>query len=1193
MQDFWSKDLKAAKAEERSDPTAAKRSQEGLKRNQDITKGNIDIQTEAATAPYKGPKAAADLTNAQLKNLLDMQTNARDELKTFEGLDEVKTYRQGMRYFSAALGVPTGGEGDQDLITLAAKVQDPTGAVMQGDIDRYNNVQVAKDYLPQWALNQWNNSGKFTPETRKKIIAFMRNRIETYRLPYQDMRKSFEGRAAFLNEQLVPLGIKPIPVDQILGSDPLTLYKPKIDAYDRQVEVDRVRAERETGGPSADILAGVPEGAQIAGQDIQGWRFSPETEVDLNAISTSPTGTPEAFAKLLADRAVSEGHVPPSQRDDYYQQALLDNQDFFKQTPEQRKTPIAIDYREVDKAASENAGLLDTVAQSGRNLPESGMQLLEGATALPKDVVLSALTGERSGSVKTFTDLAAELGQGQFDGPTITAMAEAMKERYGSMDAIQRTLIKDPLGLAADMSIFVTGGGSALARAPGAVGKFGEGVATAGKIMDPLSAATGLVTEGLPAAYNAAKTRAPGFTQGFENLPSEIAAFPSGVGGQSLREATSAGFERGAQGVTPRSEAFTTAMRGEVDGAELITTARTAVDKIREKASDAYRAGMAQFGRVPTPLSIDNVRLRMANIKPKSYDTWSDRKGPRPPEHLAWEQMNDFVEEYAQKAANDPNLLLPLELDQFKQDMFEIGSKVGGQYDRKASRIAGTAYNAVRQELVKHDRIYAKTMKDYETAIKQAQQIETELGLSAARGKSPNVASATRKLQAAVGRNNANTNYGQRAEQVNILNELDPDGTIIPTLAGSNVNTFRPRGLNAAVTLGAGIPAAYTNPLTLLAAPAFMPRVVGELAYGTGVAAGFGKRGLDAVTGSPLGKRLADTGSDLAGLYDKYPQLFLAEAQLGTKLQETEQERLERMYAGAMPSIPANASYEGYVPPETTQQAAPAMVAPAAPTVTLGDMAAGQAAEPAALPADAGALIDKRTGREIYLDPESNEYKDALTGEVVKGYQGMYRGGAVQRFKNGGSTGYDYANAARTFGQGLTFGFGDEIEAKLRTLAAKDPKAYEAALKRIRAGQQGYAEANPMTSGGLEMAGMVGGAMLTPSLAALRVPGAVSRVAARAPRLSKFGVDLVEDGLQGAAYSAGKAEPVRGKPETSRMQAVRDDTPQNALTYMEMSALGKLGKEGLKRGVSTKPGYQAALAARNFAQNPFAILRRR
>jgi hypothetical protein len=243
-----------------------------------------------------------------------------------------------------------------------------------------------------------------------------------------------------------------------------------------------------------------------------------------------------------------------------------------------------------------------------------------------------------------------------------------------------------------------------------------------------------------------------------------------------------------------------------------------------------------------------------------------------------------------------------------------------------------------------------------------------------------------------------------------------------------------------------------------------------------------------------------------------------------------------------------------------------------------------------------GIVVDKLTGREVTYDPDTDRRFYADTGEDYESPElGMYRGGHVQAFKNGGQpkAGYDYANAARTFGQGLTFGFGDEIEAKLRALASKDPKAYENEVKRIRLAQERYADANPMTAGGLEMAGMVGGAMLTPSLAALRVPGAIGRVAARAPRLSKLGVGLAEDALQGAAYSAGKAEPVRGKPETSRMRAVREDTPGNALTYMQMTGAGALGKKGFQKAVATKPGYQAALAVRNFARNPFAILRGR
>lgn len=1147
--------------------TTAKRKEQ----REDVSTAGTQTSTaiNAAQLPYAGGKAQADLTDAQLKILRDINTNARDELKTFEGLDTVRTYDQGMRYFTTALSAPVGRAGDQDLVTLAAKVQDPTGAVMQGDIDRYNNIQTALQYIPQVFRDQFANGGKFSPQARRDIIAFMRNRVNTYRLPYEETRKGFEARIGLFNKQLVPLGIQPIEADLILPGDPLKLYQPKIEAYDKKLEADRIRAEREAGGPSGDILAGVPEGMQVAGEDIKGWRLSPEAEAEVVAYSRQPNATPEGYAKLLADKAIAEGHVLPSQREDYMQTTARDTADFFKQSAEQRAGVRGIDYSQVDKAASENAGLFDTVSQSIRNAPESAVQMLEGATALPKDIALSVLTGERAGTVKTFTDLAAELGQGQFDGPTVTALADAMKERYGSWDALQRTLVKDPLGLAADLSILVTGGGTLAARAPGAFGKFGEGLATAGKLMDPLSAGMGLVTEGLPSVYTAAKDRAPGFTQGLTDLPSEIVAFPSGVGGQTLREGFGAGVERGAAGApTPRSEAFTTAMRDEVDGDNLVNTARAAVDKIREKASEAYRAGMEKFGLQPTPLSIDNLLTRMAKIKPKSYDTWSDRKGPRPPDHLAWEQMNDFVLEYAAKADKNPNLLLPLELDQFKQDLFEIGSKIGGQYDRKASRIASTAYNAVRQELVKHDDIYATTMRDYETAIKQAQQIETELGLAAARGKSPNVSSATRKMQAAIGRNNANTNYGQRAEQVDVLNSLDP--TIIATLAGSNVNTFRPRGLNAAVTLGAGIPAAFTNPLTLLAAPAFMPRVAGELAYGTGVAAGYGKRGFDAVAGSPKTKALAE-------LYNKYPQLFLVPSQVGTKLQETEQERLERLYADSVPSVPANVIPEDYVPEAQTTFVAPeaAPVAEAAP-----------------------APVDKETTFTVgnitaKFDPVNNDFYDVKDptrrvkelADFATLSLNMYRGGAVQAFNKGGQSkaGYDYGNAARTFGQGLTFGFGDEIEAKLRTLASKDPNAYANEVKRIRLAQDRYAAANPRTAGGLEMAGMVGGAMLTPSLAALRVPGALGRVAARAPRLSRIAAEGIEDALQGAAYSAGKAT------GGNRMQAVRRDAPGNALVFAELTGAGY----GLKKAASTKPGRQVVAAATKVVRNPFAIFRRR
>lgn len=1150
--------------------------QKAVKEELDVQGGRLgnvqtsqNIQEGAATLPYKGPKAQADLTDAQLKILRDINTNARDELKTFEALEIVKTYDQGMRYFTTALSVPVGRAGDQDLVTLAAKVQDPTGAVMQGDIDRYNNLQTALQYIPQVFRDQLANGGKFSPQARRDIIAFMRNRVNTYRLPYEETRKGFEQRIGQFNEQLVPLGIKPIEVDKILPGDPLKLYQPKIAAYDKKIEADRIRAERGAGKPSADLLTGVPEGAQIAGEDITGWRLSPEAEAEVVTYARQPNATPEGYAKLLADKAVAEGHVLPSQREDYMQRTARDTVDFFKQSPEQRAGVQGVDYSQIDKAASENAGLFEGVAQAGRNLPESGAQLLEGLVALPKDALLSAIEGTRTGTIKTFTDLAMELGQGQFDGPTTTAFADAMKERYGSLDAIQRTGIKDPLGLLGDLSMLLTAGGTTAARAPGAFGRFGEKVATAGRVIDPLSGTIAAVTEGVPALYKAGKDRMPGAVQGLEDLPTEILGFPSGTGGAPIREAAGAGFERGVTGApTPRSEAFTEAMREpELVGDDLVTKAREAVGNLRQQGSDTYTKLMTQFGKNPTPLDIQVVRDRMTKIKPRSYDTWSSRKGPRPAEHLAWEQMNNFVEDYAAKAAKDPNLLMPLEMDQFKQDIYDVGSKIGGAYDRDASRIAGNAYNAVRQELVRHDPIYAEAMRAYEKTAREVQQLETTFGLAVARGKQPNIESVTRKLQAAIGRNNATVSYGQRAGQAERLNELDPEGTIIPTLAGTSLSSWKPRGLNAAVTLGAGIPAAFANPLALLAAPAFMPRVVGEATYGAGRAAGTGKRAFDAVAGSKVGQGLGAAGTGLAELYQKYPQLFLAEAQAGSRLQETEQERLERLYADSVPSVPANVIPEGYVPEERTTFVAPATAAPVA--------------EAARAPVDEETIFTVGNVQAKF-DPVNNDFYDVNDpsrrvkelADFANLSLNMYRGGPVQAFKNGGqpkSKGYDYANAARTFGQGLTFGFGDEIEARLRTLAAKDPNAYRNEVNRIRMMQERYADANPMTAGGLEMAGMLGGSMLAPSLAGVR---AVSN----AGRVTRLGANAVDAIGQGALYSAGKAKPDPRVAGSSRMAAVRSEAPRSAADFAILSGVGSAGKR-----LANTRGGQAVI---DFAARP-------
>jgi hypothetical protein len=877
-----------------SGPAADKAGKEDVTRRgtelSNVQKGQ-DIQESGATLPFKGPKAAADLTDAQLKTLRDLQANARDELKTFEGLEVAKTYDQGMRYFATALTVPIGRAGDQDLVTLAAKVQDPTGAVMQGDIERYNNIQVALQYLPQVFRDQFLNEGKFSPEARRDIIAFMRNRVDTYRAPYEQTRANFEQRIGGFNEQVAALGAKPIDASKILPPDPLKLYAPKISAYDQRQEGQRIAAERAAGGPRVGIDERIPEGAQITGEPVQGFRFNPETEAKLLAYDRSPDATPEGATKLMVEAAVKEGLIKPEQQQSYGAATLANMREFFKQPPEVRAQVGNVDYAAIDRAATENAGLGASVSQGFRNLPESGAQMLQGFINLPS-------------TVQTMGQAAAAVMGGDENDPTVKAMAAMLEDRYGSLAALKRTAITDPVGIAGDLSMVLTGGGSAAARLPGMAGRFGEGVASTGRLLDPLSGAIGLATEGAPAAYRAAQQRTPGAVRGLGDLPSELAGFPSGAGGAALREAAGAGFERGVTGApTPGSRALTTEMRqpGE-SGQAILDAARSGVRNLRDQGAANYNRLMQQFGLNPTPLDITTVQARMQQLKPRSFDTWAQRQGPRPADHLAWQQMNDFVEEYAGMAQRDPNLLLPLEMDQFKQDLFDVGSRVGGAFDRDAARIASGAYNAVRQELVRHDPIYADAMRAFETVALEAKQLETTFGLAAARGKQPNVESVSRRLQAAM-RNNANVGYGTRERQARRLNELDPDGTIIPTLAGAQLSALRPRGLNSAVALGLG--SATMNPAVLLAAPAFIPRVVGETAYGAGRLAGTATRAGRRAAQSDLGQASIRLGEAAADLYQRRPTLALGAAQLGARGEDVERQALmERYGEEGVPLLP-------------------------------------------------------------------------------------------------------------------------------------------------------------------------------------------------------------------------------------------------------------------------------------------------
>ena len=76
------------------------------------------------------------------------------------------------------------------------------------------------------------------------------------------------------------------------------------------------------------------------------------------------------------------------------------------------------------------------------------------------------------------------------------AVGQFLMDRYGSKDAILKTLVTDPVGIVVDVSTVLSAGGSLAVRAPGFVTRIGHAVATAGQLTSPLSAVTQAIMTG-------------------------------------------------------------------------------------------------------------------------------------------------------------------------------------------------------------------------------------------------------------------------------------------------------------------------------------------------------------------------------------------------------------------------------------------------------------------------------------------------------------------------------------------------------------------------------------------------------------------------------------------------------------------------------------------------------------------------
>jgi hypothetical protein len=399
------------------------------------------------------------------------------------------------------------------------------------------------------------------------------------------------------------------------------------------------------------------------------------------------------------------------------------------------------------------------------------------------------------------------------------AVGKFFVDRYGSLEAAKRTFENDPVGMAGDLAMLLTGGGGAAARLPGLAGKIGEIASATGRVVDPMRAvdAAGRVVSKVGGEAAA-----------------QIAGVTTGVGAQPLKVAAEAGYEGG-----PRAQAFRESITGAAPMEEAVNEARGALAQLRQERGDSYRQAMSKTGTIGADATIlDFNKIDNAVMKAEGIQTYSGRYGTGPTQVLSPKTegiRSEMVGEIEKWKQLDPTEFHSAEgIDALKKKLGDIRDDTAPHTPARVA--ADRIYNAVRQTIVDQVPAYAKVMKGYEEASKQIKEIETTLSLK----PTASVDTALRKLQSTL-RDNVNTSFGRRTELAKFLvNAGAPH--LMEKLAGQSLQAWMPRGVARIVASGevpaAGAAALAGHPLVAAAVipslAAASPRLMGNTFYGAG-----------------------------------------------------------------------------------------------------------------------------------------------------------------------------------------------------------------------------------------------------------------------------------------------------------------------------------------------------------------------
>jgi hypothetical protein len=310
-------------------------------------------------------------------------------------------------------------------------------------------------------------------------------------------------------------------------------------------------------------------------------------------------------------------------------------------------------------------------------------------------------------------------------------------------------------------------------------------------------------------------------------LMAEALGLSTGTGSDAVKQAFRSGVTSDRQ--------FVENMRGNVPVSDILEQAQGAMQTLKQNRRDAFQKGFETTKQNQTFLDFKPIETKFDNalqsLTVKGVGGVSASKvGQKTLDDVA--EIKAVVDEWKSK----PELHTAEGLDGLKRRIDDVYRQ---DMSNEAKSILTQTRGAVKQTIVKQDKNYAKTMRDYEEGL----SLERELEKALIGNDKTSADTAIRKLQSLT-RNNANTSYAYRQQLADILRQ-ETGTDLMPALAGQAMQSVTPRGIQKLVpslTAGGGVGAAAAGAgpaalIPLATLPLQSPRLVGEATYGVGRAA--------------------------------------------------------------------------------------------------------------------------------------------------------------------------------------------------------------------------------------------------------------------------------------------------------------------------------------------------------------------